>query len=174
MNIFLVVLCAALNRARGDDRWMPSWLPGRALWYVAPAVGLSAWAFGAPVFTALAATGAYLFWALWAWGRWFDLHRHPDGYNRDGIEPTIIELAIGAASFGSDHVALFLRHLMVLPGIILLFWGANFLWPLALSVAFAAAVVAIYEAAWRLVPTYPIPVAEVATGALWGFLILAA
>lgn len=117
---------------------------------------------------------AYLLWGVWPHGRWFDLGRHPDGYNRDGIEPTIFELAIGALSFGSDHVALFLRHLMVLPGIILLFLGANFLWPLALSVAFAAIVVAIYEAAWRFIPTYPIPVAEAATGALWGLLILAA
>ncbi|CAH1672175.1 hypothetical protein CHELA40_14277 [Chelatococcus asaccharovorans] len=41
--------------------------------------------------------------------------------------------------------------------------GSGLLWPLALSIALAAAVVAIHEAAWRLIPTYPAPVAEVAT-----------
>lgn len=173
MNLLVVVLCAALNRARGDDRWMPAWLPGRALWYVAPAIGLVALIATGEVFTAVAAV-AYLFWALWAWGRWYDLHRHPEGYNRDGVEPSIVERVIAAASFGSDHVALFLRHLMILPGLFLLFWGAGLLWPFVLSLAFAAAVVAIYEAAWRFVPTYPIPVAEIATGALWGLLILSA
>jgi hypothetical protein len=174
MNILLVVLCAALNRARGDARWMPAWLPGRALWYAAPAIGLAAWLFGASIFTAIAATGAYLFWALWEWGRWLDLGRHPEGYNRDGVEPTILERTIGALSFGSDHAALFLRHLLILPGLVALFWGAGLIWPVALAIAFAAAVVAIHEAAWRFIPTYPIPAAEIATGALWGLLIIAA
>ena len=174
MTFVFVALCAALNRARGDDRWMPAWLPGRALWYVAPAIGLVAFVATGAAFTAVAAALAYLFWALWAWGRWFDLHRHPDGYNRDGEQPSIIERAIGALSSGSDHVALFWRHLLILPGLILVFWGASLLWPLALAIAFAAAAVAIHEAAWRWVPAYPIPVAEVATGALWGLLILSA
>jgi len=34
--IFTIAACAVLNRARGDDRWMPDWLPGRALYGVHP------------------------------------------------------------------------------------------------------------------------------------------
>lgn len=49
-------------------------------------------------------------------------------------------LALDPASFGSDHPAQFLRHLLILPGLVALFWGADLIWPLALAVAFAAAV----------------------------------
>jgi hypothetical protein len=39
--------CAVLNRARGDDKWMPGWLRGRALYYTAPLIGAIAGIFAA-------------------------------------------------------------------------------------------------------------------------------
>jgi len=44
--IFTIAACAVLNRARGDDRWMPDWMPGRALIPVSIAIGLIGVCFG--------------------------------------------------------------------------------------------------------------------------------
>ena len=44
--IFTIAACAVLNRARGDDRWMPDWMPGRALIPVSIAIGLIGACFG--------------------------------------------------------------------------------------------------------------------------------
>lgn len=169
--LFVIFLCAALNRARGDDRWMPARLPGRALWYVAPLVGVAAllvvsW----PI--AVATAAAYLFWGLWPWGRWYDLGRLPApiAASNDNFE-TLIERLAG----GNNHRALFLRHLMVAPGLVLLGWLAG--WPAALIVIApflaAAAITLTYELAWRLNPSNPIWLAELATGAIWAGVILA-
>ena len=54
-----------------------------------------------------------------------------------------------------------------------MFWGSGLLWPLALSITFAASVAAIHEAPCPLIPAYPSP-AEFATGAVSDLLILAA
>ncbi|SEG61143.1 hypothetical protein [Bosea lathyri] len=147
---------------------MPAWLHGRPLWYVAPAVGLLAalvqpW----PVAASLAVT--YLLWGLFAWGRWFDLGRLPI----DPFRPIdALERAIGAVSGGSDHLALFLRHVLILPGLALVGFVGGEPWLSAVAPFFAALVVALYEAAWRLSPTAPIILAEIGVGLLWGALIL--
>lgn len=76
----VVPACVVLNRARGDDRWMgkneeigktKGWLPGRPLWYVAPVIGLLAWAVGWAWWEAAWFGLCYLFWGTWSWGHLF-------------------------------------------------------------------------------------------------------
>ncbi|CAM5764366.1 hypothetical protein [Bosea minatitlanensis] len=145
--VFILALCAGLNRARGDDRWMPSWLPGRALWYVALVIGLIA-LLSQPPLAAAAIALAYLVWGVPAWGTIYDLGRLP-----------------GASG---DHLRFFARMLLAVPLLLVFGWcGA------LLGVLFAGLSLAAYELAWRWRPDNPIWLAECATGALWGGLILA-
>jgi len=65
--IATALACAALNRARGDDRWMPDWLPGRALYYTAPLIGAIAAILGGISFGA-AIGAAFFVWGAPAWG----------------------------------------------------------------------------------------------------------
>ncbi|PZU95581.1 MAG: hypothetical protein DI527_00805 [Chelatococcus sp.] len=166
LSIVIVLLCGALNRARGDASWLGN-LPGRALWYVTPVIGLLALlAHGWAVAGAFAL--AYLFWAVWPWGRWFDLGRLPV----DPLRPiSAFEHIIDALAGNSDHRALLWRHLMIAPGLVLIGIAGTGLWVVLLAPIFAAVVVALYEAAWRLRPTAPILWAEIGVGALWGGLI---
>ncbi len=145
--ILVLALSAGLNRARGDARWMPAWLPGRALWYVAPALGIVA-LLTQPPLAGLAIACAYLLWGVPAWGAIYDLGRLP-----------------GSAG---DHARFFLRMLLAVP--VLLVFGV---WGFALGLVFAGLALLCYELAWRWQPTNPIWLAELATGALWGALILA-
>ncbi|BCB18071.1 hypothetical protein [Bosea sp. ANAM02] len=142
-----LVFCAGLNRARGDDRWMPPWLPGRPLWYVAPLLGLVALLIQPPL-AAGAVALAYLVWGVPAWGAIYDLGRLPGGR--------------------SDHLRFFARMLLAVP--VLLVFG---IWGALLGLTFAGLSVLAYELAWRLKPDNPIWLAELGTGALWGALILA-
>lgn len=142
-----LALCAVINRARGDDRWMPSWLPGRPLWYAAPLIGLAALLIQPPL-AAGAIALAYLVWGVPAWGRIYDLGRLPGGQ--------------------SDHLRFFARMLLAVPA--LLVFGS---WGAFLGLSFAGLSVLAYELAWRWKPDNPIWIAELATGALWGALILA-
>lgn len=165
----LILLATVLNRLRGDASWMPSWLPGRALYYVSAAIGLASLLLFEPRI-ALAWSLAYLIWGSPAWGRWFDLGRLPDGYarNDDGskFEQWITELAAG-----HDHIAFFLRQLIIVPGLWLVGFGLGSWWPLIFALPFALAVLGAYELGWRVSPKAPIRTAELFTGALWGVLI---
>lgn len=144
--LLILALCAGLNRARGDDRWMPPWLPGRALWYVAPLIGLVA-LLGQTPLAAVAIASAYLVWGVPAWGAIYDLGRLPGS--------------------GGDHLRFFLRMLLAVPVLLVFGW-----WGALLGVLFAGLSLAAYELAWRWRPSNPIWLAELATGALWGLLIL--
>lgn len=168
--IATIALLALLNRARGDDRWMPSWLPGRALWYVAPLVGAVAllshgWL--------VAAAWAVAFVVAWVGphGFLYDPFGDYEPQDREVDDFTAWLLRI---SGGRKWLAFWLRNLAILPGLILVGLAAGN--PLLATVApvFAAAVVGIYGLAWRVAPQQSILVAEVATGALWGLIILAA
>lgn len=167
----LILIAAALNRARGDASWMPAWLPGRALYYVAAGIALASLLFYEPRI-ALAWGLAYLAWGAPAWGRWFDLERLPDGWSRDGVEPSTFEQWIIDLSGGRDHIAMFLRHLFVVPGLVLVSFGLWSWWPLVFAVPFAGLALGAYELGWRLTPKQPIRTAELITGALWGVLIV--
>lgn len=168
MSFLIILTLAALNRARGDDRWKPSWLPGRALWYVAPLVGLVAWTVQPwPVAAAFAL--AYLVWAIPAWGHLYGLGRYSPDREVDSLTATLLEIA-----GGNVYIAFFIRHLAILPGLFFVSLLAGSAWPFGAAIPAAWLFVLAYEAGWRWSPRHPILIAELIVGALWGGLILIA
>ena len=171
LKIAIVALCAALNRARGDSRWMgktdedgDGYLPGHARFYVSAAIALVAWLAGHSVTVSALTGAAYLVWCWMPWG-YLQLLGRPAP---EGKVPTGIEKALLRASGGNVHVALFLRHAAVLPGAVLLFgWFGP-------TVAFIFAVLAIggYELGWKYAPRAPILVGELYAGLMWGVMIV--
>ena len=161
----VVVLCAALNRARGDARWMPAWLHGRALWYVAAAMGLAA-LLVQPWPIALAFAVGYLFWAVFGWGH--VLMRV--GGRRPDRSPDVLEAALLALP--GSLLPVFARMLFILPGVIAVAWltGRPEFW--LAGVSFAALATIAYHVLFR--PLQPLDWlrAELVVGALWGVLIL--
>lgn len=166
--VLVMIACAGLNRARGDDRWMPIWLPGRALHYTAPLIGAMAAAFGGIVYGA-ALGAAFFVWAVGPWGHLIGLGRFAPDRPASSLEVVLIEMAAG-----NVHVALGLRHLFALPGLMLAAAiTGELLLGVAAALAFSALATGAYEIAWRLRPSNPIIVAELLTGALWGGLAVA-
>ena len=163
----VVALCAGLNRARGDARWMPSWLPGRALWYVVPAIGLAA-LLAQPWLVALAFAGGYLFWAVFGWGH---VLMRAGGQQPDR-SPDVVEAAL--LMLPGSILPIFVRMLFILPGVIAIAWltGRPEFW--LAGVSFAAVATVAYHVLFR--PLQPLDWlrAELVIGALWGVLILIA
>lgn len=171
--ICLVMICAVLNRVRGDASWMVALhLHGRALYYATVLIGIIAGYVLRSRKLGLALAVTYLVWGVGPWGRWFDLGRLPDGFAREGIPMGWYESSVWYLSGHSDHIAMFIRHLNVLPGIILLSFMLRSPRLCLIVPVFSLAIVSAYELAWRLCPTNPIFVAELLVGALWGVFIL--
>lgn len=165
--LLALLACSGLNRARGDDRWMPDWVPGRALIPASIAIGLIGACFGGLWYGA-AFVAAFLVWGAPAWGHLIGLGRFAPDRPASNLELVLIEMAAG-----NVHVALGLRHLFVLLGLMLAAAiTGELLLGVAAALAFSALAVAAYEAAWRIRPSNPIWVAELAVGALWGVLIV--
>ncbi len=163
----VVVVCAGLNRARGDDRWKPSWLPGRALFYVAPAIGAVA-LLVQPWPVALAFCAGYAFWAVWGWGH---ILMRVGGLRPDR-PPDVIETALLALP--GSILPVFARMSFILPGVIAIAWltGRPDYWLTA--PAFAAVATVTYHALFRPIGSHDWLRAELAVGALWGVLIITA
>ena len=182
IQALIIALSTITNRLSGDDRWMRAdfheagakWLAGRPLPYTSLLMTVLSSLIHAPA-VALAFGLSYFLWRVLAWGRWFDLGRMPDGFNREGIEPEPYEKIIMKLSGGSDHLALFLRHLMVVPGLVLVGWLLSEWWTgLVAGLPMALGFTLAYEAGWRLSSKNPIMTAELICGALWGLLIVSA
>lgn len=163
----VLILCACLNRVRGDDRWMPSWLPGRSLFYIAPAIGAVA-ALVQPWLVALAFAGAYGFWAVWGWGH--ILMRV--GGRRPDRSPDMVEAALLALP--GSLLPVFARMLFILPGLVAVAWltGRPEYWLAA--PAFAAVATVAYHILFRPISAMDWLRAEFVVGALWGVLIMGA
>jgi hypothetical protein len=116
---------------------------------------------------------AYFTWGVGPWARWFHLGRLPFGYAREHIPPSLYEAVVWYLSGGSYHVAMFIRHLNVLPGLILIGYVLNRprLWWFAPVLSIA--IVGAYEFAWQIAPEQAIFVAELCVGMIWGVLIWA-
>jgi hypothetical protein len=158
LKLLIIPTCAALNRVRGTDTLKGLGLPGHGRLYVSPVIAGLAWLAGSSPWIG----AIYLLWSLPAWGRWQDLGRLPDDFAREGVKPDAFEAVINKLSFGSDYVALFLRHSLGTP-------VAYFVWPWGLAFPFLA--VGAYELGWRVTPKAPILTAELIVGAVWGGLI---
>lgn len=160
----LVVACALLNRVRGGGLGGDK-LPGRALLWVAPAVGLLAWAVQ-PWPIALAFAAGFLFWGIWSWGHCL---AGLGGY-APARSPSVLEDLL--AFFGPPIVQTFLRMLFVLPGVAVVAWLLGNWWFLLAAPVFAAAATAVYAGFFRPLGPFDWARAEVAVGALWGLVIL--
>lgn len=163
---FNVFIFGYLNRARGDDSWKPSWLRGRALYYVSFMVGLFSYFETLDWKFALLFALTYLFWGVFSWG-----------YTIGGVlgyiparPPTRLEAFLDRFS---AEVALWLRMFFVFPGMLaVMFVSGHNDWlqiAIGVSVAFASWVIATYiilshkyraDKAWAI--------GEYLTGAWWG------
>jgi hypothetical protein len=167
LPILAVVLAAALlNRVRGGGLWIGSRLPGRALWWSAVALAGVA-LLVAPWPVAVAWGLAFLVWGMPPWGHLIGLGRFAPDRNVTPSERWLLRVCEG-----SEHLAFFLRNLAILPGLLLVAILVDAVPLVAAGIIAAGLIVAVYEAAWRLNPRNPIWLAEIATGALWGALIV--
>lgn len=164
---FVIVACAVLNRLRGDDSWKPIWLRGRALFYVAPAIGLLALTMQ-PWPVALAFAAGYAFWAAWSWG----LILMRVGGHRPDRPPDVVQAALLALP--GSLAPVFARMMFILPMTIAVacLTGRPEYWLAA--PAFAALATIAYHALFRPLAAYDWLRAELVIGALWGVLIIGA
>ena len=174
--ILTALLMAVLNRAAGSnlyhlkDKWS---LSGKAvLWTLPFFFAVSYLWLGWQI--ALAWTLSCWFWRTPAWGYWIDLGSMPDDFNREDEEPAWYEAIINRISFNNDYLALFWRHMFVLPGLLLVSYvNADWFYVL-LSPLIAVAFLGCYALAKKtLYPKYNyIWLAELLCGVIWGNLIL--
>lgn len=138
----------------GDGK---GWLPGRPVFYVAPAIAAVAFAVW-PWWGALTFGAAFLLWRSFSWGHLFGLGRFaPLDRSPSPLERTLLRLA-----FGNVYLALMLRHAFMAPLVIVQIWALIF--PPLATLA--------YEVGGRFFPRWPIAVAELLTGGLIGALIV--
>lgn len=163
----LIVACAVLNRVRGDKLgWIP-FLPGRAIMWVAPAVGITAWAVH-PWPVAVAFGLGYLVWGIPGWGKTL---MALSGQTLDRAGDAVDSFL---DSLPGSLPGVFLRMLFVLPAVAAVSWligDWRFMWA---APAFAAAATTAYTLLFRPLGPFDWPRAEYATGAIWGALILSA
>lgn len=169
LDLVLVPLLAALNRVRGGGFYADR-LPGHPRFYVAPLVALLA----LDVVPAREAIGFGVAYLMWCWPPWGFLmclgNWTPEGRPISWIEEELLRFTRGR--FGP---ALMLRHMLgVWPGFVAVFYLDGPIWLPVSAVLFGALVWAFYAAAWRWRPSAPIEAAELATGALWGALLVSA
>ena len=170
LQLASIIVLAILNRARGDDAWKDHiGLPGRALFYIAPGVAVVTLVNGHPLPAALAFGVAYLLWGLGPWGFLYDPFGTYQPANREVDRATAWLLK---ALDDNKPLAFWFRNLTCWPGLIAVSYLAHDPFFAIVAPIFAAGVVAVYGLAWKLFPKQPILTAELATGALWGALIL--
>jgi hypothetical protein len=168
IEALVIAASGAVNRFRGSGLVEGFGKAGAAIMF-----GLLALLLFWPLWQwAVAAGLCYLFWAIWGWGRWFDLGRLPEDWNRQGEKVSTFDKTINMLSFDNDYIALFIRHAFgMLPAGILLAWQCGFNWLVVIPV-FSAAAVACYEIGWRITDKRPIEWAEVLVGLVWGILLV--
>jgi len=188
----LLLTCLAtsgLDGFRGGRFIADEQLPGRNQYYAAPLVGLVAWLNGFSPLVSICWALAWWHWAVYAWGHLFGLGR----FRPTDRPPSLVEAWCLRLAGHNPHGAFFLRHLLVVPGLLLVAAGIAFPWPwagfealagalahapwwiAALGLPFAAGRLVAYEAMWQVAdrrPGFnPIMWAELLAGVLWGLLI---
>ena len=162
----IILACAALNRVRGGG-FYGDLLPGRALFWVAPVIGLLAWTVHPwPVAAAFAA--GYLFWGLFSWGFTMSLL----GWRYPSRAMTWLESVLLA--LGPPFVGAVVRHLFVLPGVIAVSYLLSAPIFLLSAPVFALVSTEIYRRLFWSADNDDWRNAEIGVGAVWGVLILSA
>lgn len=162
LDLLAIPACAALNRFRGGGLGASD-LPGHPRFYAWAIMAGIALAATLDIVTAAGFGLAYLIWSFAPWGHLMCLGRKEHEPSRPYAW---IETRLLALSNGNVWFAFGLLHLL-------------FLLPAALMTPWALAapllIVAAYEMSWRLSPKGEIiRNAEVATGAVWGALVMLA
>ncbi len=166
LSIFVIVSCAVLNRVRGGGFYGDK-LPGRAVLWVSVAIGVIAYLVHPQDWRIGAAFGAgFLFWGLWSWGYAF---AGLGGHNPER-SPSVLENFL--MLFGASVVQTFVRHMFVIVAVGAVAWLIGSWWFLITAPIFAAVATAFYTLLFRPLGNLDWMRAEIATGALWGALIL--
>lgn len=164
-----MLACAFLNCFRGGH-FGAQHLPGHPRFYVAPLIGLVAWAFQPPP-VASAQAAAYLVFVWPGWGRWYsgnriarELSGPPSRFER------WIEAVSDIGGVRRDRVAFFLRNtLCLVPGLGLIAYVAGVPVILALfGIVPAALVVWLYDIGFLLSAKHGVAIGESLTGAMIG------
>lgn len=175
-TLALIWLCylpvfAIFNHIRGGGMRLINLMPGRPLYWVSLCLGLVVTGVFGPIMGAAVAIGFWI-WGAPGWGLWYDLHRLDDEYVDDPRHDDLFVRAVGLISFGSDHLALFWRHFLLVLPFLALVAALSQTWPiLALAAPFGVLVVASYELGWRSSITTTL--GELLTGVVWWATILA-
>lgn len=162
----IVLACAWLNRVRGGGLGGQH-LPGRPLLWAAPALAVVALLVH-PWPIAVAFGLGYLTWGVLAWSYILCRLAGVAPPRSPGIGEAFCMLAPGTIP------PVFVRMMFVLPGVAAVAWGMGHWWFLAAAPAFAAAATTVYAVLFRPIGSHDWMRAEIATGALWGLLILSA
>lgn len=164
--ILVVAACAVLNRVRGGGFYGDK-LPGRAVLWVSAAIGGIAYLVHPQDWRIAVAFGTgFLFWGLWSWGYAF---AGLGGYKPERAPSTLEAFLM---LFGPAVVQTFVRHMFVIVAIGAVAWLLGSWWFLVAAPVFAAAATAVYTILFRPISNLDWTRAEIATGALWGCLIL--
>lgn len=161
---FIVAASAALNRVRGGGLG-GQYLPSRALLWVSVAMALLAWTIH-PWPIAVAFGLGYLAWGVLAWSYILCKLAGIEPPRSPGMGEAFCLLAPGTVP------PVFVRMVFVLPGVAAVAWLLGNWWFLLAAPAFAAAATIAYAVLFRPLGTHDWMRAEIATGALWGALIL--
>ncbi|WP_230532138.1 hypothetical protein [Microvirga roseola] len=176
----VITACGVLNRVAGGGLPYVTELPGRAMIYASFAVflvsilSLSWWRWPTwriPLWIAV----SYAIWRTFEWGMVFDLGNLPDEEPRSPF---------GRLFFitGDDYADLWIRMVVgLLPGAVLSLWllrhgllRARLRTLLVIWLGLGTAIWLAYVAAWELQEIFPVPLAELITGAVWGLAIVSA
>jgi hypothetical protein len=158
IELLIIPIFAALNRVRGGG-FYGDLLPSRSLFWVAPIITLFAMMM-LPWLDALIFGAGYFIWAVFEWGRWFDLNNMPE--LERAKKP--LERIIDSMSFGDDYIAMTIRMAFATPFLAYLSITAGLLFPFIAT--------ALYAVGWRFWRKDPNPKNEVMVGALWGVVLL--
>lgn len=157
----LLPVMAAINRVRGGGCSFFSRLPGHTRFYASGLMALTAAPLVSGPIEGVLVGVAYLCWSWLPWGRWYDLGALEGYPNRP---PSRFEELLSKVA-KDDATAFTARNLLgLIPAAVLLS-------PLFLLLALFQT--AAYGVGWKLAPTAPIRLAELLTGALWGFFVWA-
>lgn len=170
--MYVIVLCAILNRFRGGGVISYDLLGHRRFW-VTPFMAAVFYVMpNTTVQDALFFGACWLLWAILPWGRWYTLgrgERHWSG-TPDKFEQAIERIGDRASNpIINDHICLSIRNILaLLPTLIISPWIMPVI---VLGMAIS------YELPWRFFPDGkykegPTGYGEYLTGAFWGIAIL--
>lgn len=163
LSIIIILAAAVLNRVRGGGFYGDK-LPGRALFYVAPVIGLLALALHSQLIAVTVFLG-YFLWAAFSWGATLGrIGGFTPDRKIDGLEELLSKLP--------PSVAVFVRMMFVLPMVAVIAFILGNPWFLLAAPIFAGLSVIVYRILFRPISDYDWMRSEIAVGGLWGLLIV--